>query len=61
MPAIAAKIISYTPNSSLFSLLKYFNLEQYYDKLLALGMEDANPQIQFLRIQSKKKFINRLN
>ena len=61
IPAIASKINSVCPDSSLYSLLKYFNLEQYYDKLITIGFGDSNPLVQFLKVQNRRKLINQLN
>ncbi|CAI2374587.1 unnamed protein product [Moneuplotes crassus] len=58
---ISTKITQQIPSSGLFSLLKHFNLEQYYNKFLSLGFSDSDPQIHLLRIQNRRKFINTLN
>ena len=49
------------PNSSLFSLLKHFNLSQYYDQLISMGFADSNPHIQLLNIKNRRKFTNDLS
>lgn len=54
--------MKYNPDqSSLFSLLKYFGLQQYYDQLLSLGFGDNNPLVQFVSIKNRRKFTNQLN
>lgn len=48
-------------SSSLFSLLKHFNLSQYYNQLTAMGFTDRNPHIQLLNIKNRRKFTNDLS
>ena len=47
--------------SSLYSLLKYFDLGQYFEQLLNIGFTDENPQLQFLEIRNRRKFTNQMN
>lgn len=50
-----------SPISSLFSLLKHFDLEKYYIQLREKGLRDDNPLTQFLSIDNRRKFTNQLN
>jgi len=62
MPEIKTNKLEHAdiPDSSLFSLLKHFNLSQYYNQLLSLGLGDSNPLIQLLNIPNRRKFVNQL-
>jgi hypothetical protein len=48
-------------SSSLFSLLNYFGLSQYYPQLLSIGLQNSNPLIQLLNIPNRRKFVNHLS
>jgi hypothetical protein len=58
---IAQKLKNEPDQSSLFSLLKYFGLHQYYNQLKSSGFEDANPLAQLVSIPVRRKFTNQLN
>lgn len=48
-------------DSSLFSLLQYFDLSQYYEQLKSKGFSDSNSHLQLLNIKNRRKFTNELN